>query len=60
MYPKAHQLLHDEDYLLILRDMLNLSAVLDDMEFTGERWWWWWWRGRWCCEPAGVRGIVPC
>jgi hypothetical protein len=34
-YPKAHQLLNDEDYLFILRDMLNLSAVLDDMEFTG-------------------------
>eukprot|EP00879_Flechtneria_rotunda_P001615 GHRR01001775.1.p1 GENE.GHRR01001775.1~~GHRR01001775.1.p1 ORF type:complete len:134 (+),score=23.06 GHRR01001775.1:544-945(+) len=35
MYPKAHQLVKDDDYLLILRDMFNLSSVLDDMEHTG-------------------------
>lgn len=35
MYPKAHQLMNDEDYLMILRDMFNLSNVLDDMEHTG-------------------------
>lgn len=35
MYPKARQLISDEEYLYILRDMFNLSNVLDDMEFTG-------------------------
>jgi hypothetical protein len=35
MYPKARQLINDEEYLYILRDMFNLSNVLDDMEFTG-------------------------
>lgn len=36
MYPKARQLINDEEYLYILRDMFNLSNVLDDMEFTGR------------------------
>lgn len=35
MYPKARQLINDEEYLYILGDMFNLSNVLDDMEFTG-------------------------
>jgi hypothetical protein len=39
MYPKARQLISDEEYLYILRDMFNLSNVLDDMEFTGGRCW---------------------
>jgi len=34
-YPKGRQFLQDEDYLLILRDLLNLSNILDDMEQTG-------------------------
>ena len=34
-YPKGRQLLHDEEYVLILRDLLNLSNILDDMEQTG-------------------------
>jgi hypothetical protein len=44
MYPKARSLINDEEYLYILRDMFNLSNVLDDMEFTG-----------WCCH----RGCHP-
>lgn len=36
LYPKSSVLKDDEEYLLILRDMFNLSNVLDDMEFTGE------------------------
>ena len=32
---QARQLISDEEYLYILRDMFNLSNVLDDMEFTG-------------------------
>lgn len=34
-YPKGRQFLADEDYLTILRDLLNLSNILDDMEQTG-------------------------
>mmetsp|Transcript_1813 Transcript_1813/g.4803 ORF Transcript_1813/g.4803 Transcript_1813/m.4803 type:complete len:140 (-) Transcript_1813:525-944(-) len=34
-YPKGRQFLGDEDYLTILRDLLNLSNILDDMEQTG-------------------------
>lgn len=34
-YPKGRQFLGDEDYVLILRDLLNLSNILDDMEQTG-------------------------
>lgn len=34
-YPKGRQFLQDEDYLTILRDLLNLSNILDDMEQTG-------------------------
>ena len=34
-YPKGRQFLQDEDYLLILKDLLNLSNILDDMEQTG-------------------------
>lgn len=34
-YPKGRQFLSDEEYLLILRDLLNLSNILDDMEQTG-------------------------
>lgn len=34
-YPKGRQFVNDEDYLLILRDLLNLSNILDDMELTG-------------------------
>lgn len=34
-YPKGRQFLHDEDYLSVVRDMLNLSNILDDMEQTG-------------------------
>jgi hypothetical protein len=34
-YPKGRQFLQDEEYLLILRDLLNLSTILDDMEQTG-------------------------
>lgn len=33
----GRQYLQDEDYLLILRDLLNLSNILDDMEQTGTR-----------------------
>jgi hypothetical protein len=35
LYPKGRQMMGDEDYLLILRDLLNLSSILDDMEQTG-------------------------
>jgi hypothetical protein len=35
MYPKARQLITDDEYIGILRDMFNLSNVLDDMEHTG-------------------------
>lgn len=35
LYPKARQLINDDEYVSILRDMLNLSTVLDDMEQTG-------------------------
>lgn len=34
-YPKGRQFLQDEEYLGILRDLLNLSNILDDMEQTG-------------------------
>lgn len=34
MYPKGRQLITDDDYVYILRDMFNLSHVLDDMEQT--------------------------
>jgi hypothetical protein len=34
-YPKGRQFLQDEDYLSVLRDLLNLSNILDDMEQTG-------------------------
>ena len=34
-YPKGRQFLQDEEYLTILRDILNLSNILDDMEQTG-------------------------
>ncbi|KAG1666839.1 hypothetical protein FOA52_009463 [Chlamydomonas sp. UWO 241] len=34
-YPKGRQFLGDEEYLTILRDLLNLSNILDDMEQTG-------------------------
>ena len=34
-YPKGRQFLNDEEYLLILKDLLNLSNILDDMEQTG-------------------------
>lgn len=34
-YPKGRQMLADEEYLLIIKDMFNLSVVLDDMELTG-------------------------
>lgn len=34
-YPKGRQFLQDEEYLTVLRDLLNLSNILDDMEQTG-------------------------
>lgn len=34
-YPKGRQFLQDDDYLSILRDLLNISNILDDMELTG-------------------------
>ena len=34
-YPKGRLFLNDEDYMMILRDLLNLSNILDDMEQTG-------------------------
>lgn len=34
-YPKGRQFLQDDEYMLILRDLLNLSNILDDMEQTG-------------------------
>lgn len=34
-YPKGRQYVNDEEYLLIVRDLLNLSNILDDMEMTG-------------------------
>jgi hypothetical protein len=46
MYPKARQLINDEEYLYILGDMFNLSNVLDDMEFTGA------WGGGACSETT--------
>lgn len=35
LYPKGRQLLGDEEYVLILKDLLNLGNILDDMEQTG-------------------------
>ena len=36
LYPRARQLMNsDEEYVFILRDLLNLGAILDDMEQTG-------------------------
>ncbi|MEW5306581.1 MAG: hypothetical protein WDW38_007882 [Sanguina aurantia] len=35
-YPKGRQFLHDDDYCLVLKDLLNLSNILDDMELTGS------------------------
>lgn len=34
-YPKGRQFLQDEEYLSVLKDMFNLSNVLDDLEQTG-------------------------
>lgn len=34
-YPKGRQFLADEEYMQILKDLLNLSNILDDMEQTG-------------------------
>lgn len=34
-YPKGRQFLNDEEYMLVLKDLLNLSNILDDMEQTG-------------------------
>jgi len=34
-YPKGRQNLNNDEYVSILKDMLNLSALLDDMEQTG-------------------------
>ncbi|GLI70157.1 hypothetical protein VaNZ11_014969 [Volvox africanus] len=34
-YPRGRQFLNDEEYMSILRDLLNLSNILDDMEQTG-------------------------
>ena len=34
-YPKGRHFLTDDDYVSVLRDMFNLSVVLDDMEQTG-------------------------
>lgn len=33
-YPRGRQLLQDDEYVAILRDLLNLSGCLDDMEQT--------------------------
>lgn len=35
LYPRAQQFLNDEEYLSIMRDLLNLNSVLDDMEQSG-------------------------
>ncbi len=35
LYPKGRQMMADEEYLIVLRDLLNLSNILDDMEQTG-------------------------
>ncbi|GBF96405.1 hypothetical protein Rsub_09204 [Raphidocelis subcapitata] len=35
LYPRGRAMLNDDDYLSILKDMFNLSNVLDDMELTG-------------------------
>ena len=34
-YPKGRQFLNDDEYMSILKDLLNLSNILDDMEMTG-------------------------
>lgn len=34
-YPKGRQFLNDDEYMSILKDLLNLSNILDDMEQTG-------------------------
>jgi hypothetical protein len=34
-YPKGRQHVGDDEYVLVIRDMLNLSNILDDMEQTG-------------------------
>lgn len=34
-YPRGRAMLADEDYARILRDLLNLSNILDDMELSG-------------------------
>lgn len=34
-YPRGRQLINDDDYVMVIRDMFNLSTVLDDMEMTG-------------------------
>lgn len=34
-YPRGRTMLADEDYAGILRDLLNLSSILDDMELSG-------------------------
>jgi hypothetical protein len=35
LLPKGRQLVNDDEYLSILKDMFNLSNILDDMEQTG-------------------------
>ena len=36
LYPRGRQLIDkDEEYVIILRDLLNLGVILDDMEQTG-------------------------
>jgi hypothetical protein len=34
-YPKGQVLINDDEYVAVLKDMLNLSLILDDMEITG-------------------------
>lgn len=31
-YPRGRQLIHDDEYVLVIRDLLNLSSILDDIE----------------------------
>ena len=35
LYPKGRQYINDDEYLLIMKDIINLSLVLDDIEQTG-------------------------
>ncbi|KAF5838516.1 hypothetical protein DUNSADRAFT_2714 [Dunaliella salina] len=35
IYPKGRQMLNDDEYMAVMKDLLNLSNILDDMEQTG-------------------------